>query len=89
MTPKESPSDWNLVGGSVCTTMRLGSVGLRNLGALINKIGFPGPLCENYTKEPPQNSIGNYLGPYSRLCASRFNWVVVSRPLKTLFISQV
>ena len=34
-----------------------------NIGALIIRIGCWGPLCYSYTKEPPQNSIGNYLGP--------------------------
>ena len=36
-----------------------------NIGALIIRIGFWGPLYYIYNKEPPQNSIGNYLGPYS------------------------
>ena len=35
-----------------------------NRGALIVRIRFRGPLYYNYNKEP-QNSIGNYLGPYS------------------------
>ena len=35
-----------------------------NTGALIIRIGFWGPLYDNYNKEPPQNSIGIYLGPY-------------------------
>ena len=34
-------------------------------GALKMRIGFWGPLYYNHNKEPPQNSIGNYLGPYS------------------------
>ena len=40
--------------------------GLRNIGALIIRIGFWGPLYYgdyNWNKEPP-NGIGNYLGPY-------------------------
>ena len=31
--------------------------------ALITRIGFGGPLCHNYDKEPPKNSRGTYLGP--------------------------
>ena len=34
------------------------------IGALIVRIGVWGPLCYNYTKEPPQNSIGKSKGPY-------------------------
>ena len=32
-----------------------------NIGALIIRIGFCGPL---YNKEHPKNSVGNYSGPY-------------------------
>ena len=28
------------------------------------RIGFWGPLYFQFSKEPPQNSIGNYLSPY-------------------------
>ena len=35
-----------------------------DIGALIIRIGFWGPLYYNYSKEPPKHSIGNYLGPY-------------------------
>ena len=35
-----------------------------NIGALIIRTGFWGPLYYNHNKEP-QNSIGNYYGPYS------------------------
>ena len=38
-----------------------------SVGALIIGIGFWGPLYHNHNKEPPQNSIGNYLSPDSRL----------------------
>ena len=34
-----------------------------NVGALIIRIGFWGPLYYNYNKEPSQNSIDNYLRP--------------------------
>ena len=37
-----------------------------NVGALIIRKGFWGPLYYNYNKEPPQNSIGNYLGPHPK-----------------------
>ena len=40
----------------------LGSTRLYNIGALIIRIGFWGPLYYNYKKEP-QTSIGNYVGP--------------------------
>ena len=36
-----------------------------NIGALIIRIGFWGPLSYSFNKKT-QNSIGNYLGPYSR-----------------------
>ena len=35
---------------------------LSSIGALLIGVGFWGPLCYTYNKEP-QNSIGNYLGP--------------------------
>ena len=37
-----------------------------NVGALIIKIGFAvySTIVTSYNKEPPQNSIGIYLGPY-------------------------
>ena len=35
-----------------------------NVGALIIRIGFWGPICYNYNQEP-QNNIGNCLGPYT------------------------
>ena len=35
-----------------------------NIGALVIRIGFWGPLYPNFNKEPPKNSIGNYGGPY-------------------------
>ena len=43
-----------------------------NIGALIIRIGFWGPLDCHYNQEPPQNSIGIYLGPYiiCRWCRS-------------------
>ena len=41
-----------------------------NVGALIIRIGFWGPLYYNYDKEP-QNSIGNYLGPYIKYGSPR------------------
>ena len=34
-----------------------------SIGALLIRIGFWGPLYYNYTREPPQNSIGNRLRP--------------------------
>ena len=34
-------------------------------GAVMIRIGFGGPSCCTYNKDPPQNSIGNYLGPYN------------------------
>ena len=37
---------------------------MHNVGALIFRTGFGGPLCYNYDMELPQNSMGNYLGPY-------------------------
>ena len=39
-----------------------------NIRALIIRIGFLGPLYYNYNKEPPQNSIGKTLSPYSSIC---------------------
>ena len=39
---------------------------VNNIGALIIRMGFWGPLYYNYNREPPQNSVGNYLGPYIR-----------------------
>ena len=42
-------------------------VGFYDAGALIIRIGFWGMLYQNYAKEPPHNSIGNYLGPYIRI----------------------
>ena len=44
-----------------------------NVGALIIRIGFLGPLNYNDNKEPPlkQNGLGTYLGPYIT-AASRF-----------------
>ena len=40
--------------------------GSSNIGAIISRIGFWGIFCSGYDKEPPENSIGNYLGPYLR-----------------------
>ena len=37
-----------------------------NVGALLIRIGFGGISCFNANKEP-QNSIGNYFGPYIRV----------------------
>ena len=42
--------------------------GALNIGALIIRIGFWGPLYYNHNKEH-QNSIGNYSGPYIRVSA--------------------
>ena len=62
--------------GTVCITFNFNSLHtsrpdsrnpeglLDNRGALIIRVGFGGPVYYNYTTEPPQNSIGNYLGPY-------------------------
>ena len=43
---------------------------LGSIGALIIRIGFWCPLSYKYNKEPPQNSIGNYLGLYSNIKVS-------------------
>ena len=40
-----------------------------NIGALIIRIGFWGPLYFHHNKEPPK-CIGNYLGPYIMLHSS-------------------
>ena len=40
-----------------------------NIGALIIRLGFWGPLHSDYNK--PQNSIGNYLSPYSNQTPDR------------------
>ena len=34
-----------------------------NIGALIIRTGFWGPLCYNYNKEPPKY-LGNYFCPF-------------------------
>ena len=40
-------------------------LGSGNIGALIIRIGFWGPLYYNHNMEPTKiNSTGNYLGPY-------------------------
>ena len=38
---------------------------IANVGALINRIGFWGPWYYNNNNREPQNSRGNYLGPYT------------------------
>ena len=38
---------------------------LSNIGALIIRMGFLGPLYYNHNKETPKNRIGNYLDPWS------------------------
>ena len=38
-----------------------------NIGVLMVRIGFWGPLYYNYNKEPPKNSIANYQGSYIKL----------------------
>ena len=43
-----------------------------NIGALIIRIGFWCILYHKYNKEPHQNSIGNYLGPYSKALPEEF-----------------
>ena len=44
---------------------------------LKTRVGFGGPFYHNYNKEPPQSSLGFYLGPYSRLKQSEiFNGTV-------------
>ena len=35
-----------------------------NVGALTIRIEFWGIIYYSYNKDPPQNSIGNYLSPY-------------------------
>ena len=47
--------------------MKFGEVRITesNIGALVIKIGFGGPLCYKYNKEP-QTSIGTYKSPYIR-----------------------
>ena len=37
-----------------------------NTGALIIRIGCRGNVYYNHTIKEPQNSVGNYLGPYIR-----------------------
>ena len=53
--------------------------GLRvNAGALIIRIGFGGVLYYNYNKDnkEPQNSIGNYYGPYSKSSGLRVDGLI-------------
>ena len=48
-----------------------------NTGALIITIRFWGPLYYIYSKEPPQNSIGNYFGSYTKqMVACSLSWLV-------------
>ena len=54
--------------------------GSSNIGAIISRIGFWGIFCSGYDKEPPENSIGNYLGPYLR------NLIKKPRSLLRLFM---
>ena len=36
----------------------------QNIGAFLIGMGFGGVLYSDNNKKPPNNSIGNYLGPY-------------------------
>ena len=38
-----------------------------SIGALVIRIGFWGSVYYSYNKEPPQNNIGKYVGPYIKL----------------------
>ena len=56
-----------------------------NIGASRIRTGFWGQLFDNYNKNPPPpNSIGNYLGPYSRVAIPGFMWLLVVDLYKVL-----
>ena len=47
-----------------------------NIGALINRVGFWGPLDYNYNKEPQKIIIGNYLNSYISAVAAPGLWLL-------------
>ena len=55
--------------------------------ALISRVGFWGPLYYKYNKEPPKNSIGNYLVAYITIGVPEFTYSVGFRVPESAYLT--